>query len=118
MAQAEVDTVIVFTTDHVELARFYRTALEFDEPLRFGDNHLGFQIGPLYLGFDNVDEARSNDAVTLWFRVDDIDATFRRCVEHGATVRYEPTEKPFGDTVAALIDPHGNHFGLSQRKSG
>jgi uncharacterized glyoxalase superfamily protein PhnB len=57
----------------------------------------------------------SSDSVTLWFRVDDIEATFLRCLESGATARYEPVEKPFGDTVAALVDPHGNHFGLSQR---
>lgn len=115
MASPNVDTVIVFTPNHVELADFYRQALELDEPQAFGPGHLGFQLGPLYLGFDRVDNDRLSDAVTLWFRVDDIEATFRRCLQFGATARYEPEEKPFGDTVAALIDPHGNHFGLSQR---
>ena len=116
MSNAAVDTVIVFTTDHTELARFYEEAFDLDAPEAFGETHLGYQLGGLYLGFDRVEKAGPNDAVKLWFRVDDIDATFERCVELGAAVRYRPELKPFGDTVAALIDPHGNHFGLSQRK--
>ena len=116
MTNAAVDTVIIFTTDNRELATFYEAALDLGAPREFGEAHLGFQIGDLYLGFDRVEKAGPNDAVTLWFRVDDIDKTFDRCVELGADVRYPPETKPFGDTVAALIDPHGNHFGLSQRK--
>jgi len=116
MTSAALDTVIIFTTDHRELATFYEAAFDLEAPDAFGETHLGFQLGDLYLGFDRVEAAGPNDAVTLWFRVDDINATFDRCVELGAEIRYRPETKPFGDTVAALIDPHGNHFGLSQRK--
>ena len=116
MTAAAIDTVIVFTEDHRALAAFYEQALELDPPEAFGDTHLGFTVGDLYLGFDSAEAAGGSDSVTLWFRVDDIDATFARCIELGAVSRYPPEAKPFGDTVAAVIDPAGNHFGLSQRK--
>ena len=115
MTNAAIDTVIVFSDDHRALADFYERALELGEPQAFGESHLGFDLGGMYLGFDAADWAGTSESVTLWFRVDDIEATFERCLDHGATVRYAPETKPFGDTVAALIDPAGNHFGLSQR---
>ena len=115
MSSAIIDTIIVFTGDHRALASFYGEALELGDPDAFGETHLGFTLGETYLGFDSVDRAGSSDSVTLWFRVDDIEATYERCLELGAASRYPPEHKPFGDTVAALVDPAGNHFGLSQR---
>ncbi len=115
MTSANVDTVIIFTTDHEALAGFYEQALGLESPQRFGEGHIGYQLDSIYLGFDQVDDVQPGRSTTLWFRVDDIEATFEQCVDLEASVRYPPTEKPFGDTVAALIDPDGNHFGLSQR---
>jgi uncharacterized glyoxalase superfamily protein PhnB len=113
---AAVDTAMIFTTRMVELADFYRRAFELDEPQPHSDNHLGFQIGALYLGFDQVEEAQSSGAVSLWFRVDDVEATFNRMVEMGAEVRYSPVRKPWGDVLASVCDLDGNLVGLSQRR--
>jgi uncharacterized glyoxalase superfamily protein PhnB len=71
----------------------------------------------VYLGFDLVDEIQGQQpgAVSLWFRVDDLEATFNHLVSLGAQIKYPPQEKPFGDTLAAVFDPDGNIVGLSQR---
>lgn len=118
MGKAVPDTVIVFTTQMAALAAFYRQGLGLDDPVATSEGHIGFALGNLYLGFDQVDEAFSSAGsnTTLWFRVDDIEQTFADLVELGGTIRYAPTEKYFGDTVAAVYDLDGNMVGLAQRK--
>ncbi len=118
MSNATPDTVIIFTTQMQPLAEFYQQGLALAAPVTAGDKHIGFALGNLYLGFDQVDElfSTAGSNTTLWFRVDDIDATFKQLVKLGATVRYAPTEKYFGDKVAAVYDLDGNMIGLSQRK--
>lgn len=116
MTNAALDTAIIFTTRMDVLANFYSVGLELGEP-NLSPGHIGFQVGQLYLGFDQVDEAwASPGAVTLWFRVDDVQAAFDRLVAAGAEVRYAPAEKPWGDVLVAVCDPDGNLIGLSQRK--
>lgn len=111
----EIDTAIVYTEDVDALAAFYRAAFLLDPPEEFGPDHRGLRVGGTYLGFDRV-EGASPGAVSLWFRVDDLEATFDRIVALGAQVRYPPTEKPWGDVLAAVHDPDGNLLGLAQRR--
>lgn len=118
MSNATPDTVIVFTPQMLKLAEFYQQGFVFDPPVTTSEQHIGFALENLYLGFDQVDEpfSAAGSNTTLWFRVDDIEATFNHLIELGATVRYAPTEKYFGDKVAAVYDLDGNMLGLSQRK--
>lgn len=112
-----LDTVIFRTARMPELAAFYLDGLSVPAELQADDRHLGFDLpGGVYLGFDAVDDApAATSAVTLWFRVDDLQATFARFAELGAEIVYEPTRKPWGDRLAALRDLDGNVFGLAQR---
>ena len=114
---AVTDTIIITSTDIASLASFYQKAFDLPEPNRQGDDHLGFPFGDIYLGFDRAGEAHREypGPVSLWFRVDDLSAAFDHFVEIGAKVKYPPTEKPWGDTLAALYDPDGNLIGLAQR---
>jgi len=114
---ATVDTIIITSTDIEGLASFYQKGFDLPEPNRQGDDHLGFPMGGVYLGFDRAEQSPQEypGAISLWFRVDDLAAAFDRFVEIGAGVKYPPTEKPWGDTLAALYDPDGNLFGLAQR---
>lgn len=112
-----LETVIIFTERMEELAQFYREALQLGE-YKSSPQHLGQQVGPIYLGFDQVDEVEGTapGGVTLWFTVDNIHATFGRLLAQGAKVRCPPTQKPWGGFLASVYDPDGNMIGISQRQ--
>ena len=113
---ALLETVIIFTERMEELANFYQDAFQLG-PFERSPRHMGQPLGHVYLGFDQVEAVQegSGTGVTLWFTVDDIQATFDRLMAMGATVRYPPTQKPWGALLAAVHDPDGNMLGLSQR---
>jgi predicted enzyme related to lactoylglutathione lyase len=112
-----LDTVVICTTRMRELAEFYKLGLQLQEPKPQGDNHLGFQLQEIYLGFDKIDENQfiHPGAVSLWFRVNNIEEAFGRFKDMGAKVKYPPTKKPWGDILAAVFDPDGNIVGLARR---
>ena len=113
---AILQTVILQTGQMQAMAEFYAHGLELGEATATGGDHLGYPLPNLYFGFDEVsDVPKSSGVVSLWFEVDDIQATFTRFEEFGAQVSYPPTEKPWGAVLAALYDPDGNLFGISQR---
>jgi uncharacterized glyoxalase superfamily protein PhnB len=101
-----------------ELAQFYQDGLQLNPPQGHADNHLGFQLEGVYFGLDKVDDADFEypGAVSLWFRVDNIEETFHRFKQLGAKIKYPPTKKPWGDVLAALFDLDGNIVGLAQRQ--
>jgi predicted enzyme related to lactoylglutathione lyase len=109
-----LETAIIFTGRMEELARFYQEGLELGEFERSA-RHIGMQAGPVYLGFDQVEEVRAGGGVTLWFTVDDLRSTYERLVLMGAGVVYPPSRKAWGAYLAAVYDPDGNMLGLSQR---
>ena len=114
---AKLDTIIICTTRMKKLAEFYKLGLQLQNPKSQGNNHLGFQLQDNYLGFDEIDKDNFDHpgTISLWFRVDNIEETFNRFKKLGAKVKYSPTKKPWGDVLAALLDPDGNVFGLAQR---
>ncbi len=114
-----LENVIIFTKQMELLASFYREALEIG-PFEHSPGHMGCQIGEIYFGFDEVNEDEAGFSgkhlgVSLWFTVDDIEATFERLVDMGAELRYPPTPKPWGAILASVYDPDGNILGLTQR---
>ena len=112
-----LETVIIFTPHMETLAAFYQRALDLG-PYERSPGHMGQQIGSVYFGFDQVDDAETagSSGATVWFTVEDLDATFKRVVAMGADVRYPPTHKPWGARLASVLDPDGNVLGLAQRK--
>lgn len=112
-----LETVIIFTPRMEALATFYQEGLDLG-PYERSPGHMGQRVGPVYLGFDQVEgePAYSGSAVTLWFTVDDLQATFDRLVAKGAKVRYAPTRKPWGAVLASVVDPDGNVLGIAQRQ--
>jgi len=102
------------------LVTFYRQGLTLGKPDVKMANHIGFHLGTLYFGFDQVKshEGKPPSAVTLWFTVDDLELTFDRLKRLGTPVRLPPTVKPWGSTLAAVYDPDGNIVGPEQRPAG
>jgi catechol 2,3-dioxygenase-like lactoylglutathione lyase family enzyme len=114
--KATVQTVIIQTGGLAKMADFYARGFELGEPAATGDDHLGFPLPNLYFGFDLVEDVpEPSGVVSLWFEVEDIEATFTRFEELQARIKYPPTKKPWGAILAALYDPDGNLFGISQR---
>ena len=114
---AILHTAIINTGRLAELAEFYSSGLELGPASYTEENHIGYALPNAYFGFDKVDKERLEypGAVSLWFAVEDLDATFNRFVALGAKVMYPPTQKPWGATLAAVFDPDGNVLGLTQR---
>ncbi len=48
--------------------------------------------------------------------VDDVDASYRRALDAGATSLYEPVEQVWGDRDAGVQDPSGNNWYLTARR--
>ena len=117
MSTAAIDTIILFADDLELLSQFYIHALGIKDEVVEEDGHVGFELGDVYLGFDQSDGSHQHPgAVTFWVRVDDLDDTYQRCLLLGATSVIEPVERPWGDRLAAVKDPEGNVVGFSLRR--
>jgi predicted enzyme related to lactoylglutathione lyase len=114
-ANAALTTIIFFTGDMARLADFYAGTLDLGEP-NLSPGHMGYDLGNIYLGFDQVADPQKGGSMSVWFEVDDLDAVFERFVARDAAIRYPPTDKPWGARLASLRDPDGNIFGLAQRR--
>lgn len=53
--------------------------------------------------------------VAIHLEVADVDATYARAVERGATALRDPEDQPHGDRHGTLVDPFGHRWILSQR---
>lgn len=80
--------------------------------LQFGDSvvmladefpHIGV-LGPRSIG---------GTPVTLHLYVDDVDATFARAVESGATALQEPEDQFYGDRSGQFEDPWGHRWNIA-----
>ena len=110
-----LDTVIIFSHRMEALGEFYREAFKLGSFDR-SPGHIGQQVGPVYLGIDQVNEPPQGGGVSLWFTVNDIESCYQRLLDLGATIRYSPTLKPWGGYLASVFDPDGNIIGLSERR--
>ncbi len=114
-----ISTIIIMTQNLEELLGFYREGLALGTASYEEENHVGFELGENYFGFDKVEktEGQPPGSVTLWFEVDDLEAVFEKMKSLNASVKFPPTDKPWGGRIAAVIDPDGNVVGLSQRNT-
>jgi uncharacterized glyoxalase superfamily protein PhnB len=51
---------------------------------------------------------------TLYLYVDDVDATYQRALQAGATSMQEPADQFYGDRSAGVMDPYGNRWWLAR----
>ncbi len=113
----QLQTIVIRTTRMADLASWYADALGLGE-WECLPGHMGQRVGAMYFGLDQVDdiEGTTPSAVTCWFHVDDLEGTFARLEAAGTPVRQRPTKKPWGDTLASVLDPDGNIVGLAQAR--
>jgi catechol-2,3-dioxygenase len=107
-----VEAVLIETTRLKELAEFYRNGFGFAEPDTLEADQVGFQIGEVYFGLEQVDEeVAASRRMSLWFKVADARAVYERLLSLGATSKDIP-ESVDDEVVAAVYDPDGNALGL------
>jgi lactoylglutathione lyase len=114
---------ILSTTDLTRALAFYRdllggtVAYEFPGPdgvtvyagIDIGPSHVGIGFSP-YL----VDTPRPR-AMSLWLYTDDCDGAVEHLRSAGVQVTEEPTDQPWGERVARVLDPDGNEVIIGQR---
>jgi predicted enzyme related to lactoylglutathione lyase len=117
MAISVIAAILIETEWPETLANFYSKGLGLPASQQTGDNHIGFDIDRVYLGFERVKGgiAKPSGTMSIWFYVEDIKAAFNRFVEIGALVIENSTLQDNGETLAKLQDLDGNLIGLIQK---
>lgn len=109
---------IVYVPDVERALAFYERALGFERRFVASDGAYGeLGTGDTVLSFARRDQAPlpllypAEDTgpghVELTFVTDDVAAAMTRAEEAGATRVADPADKPWGQTVGFLRDPHG-----------
>ncbi|MGH8255455.1 MAG: VOC family protein [Steroidobacteraceae bacterium] len=81
--------------------------------IRVGNSLL--MVGPPQVDSIMGDHTRHRSG-TFYVFVPDVDDTFRRAVACGAEVWESPSDRFYGDRVAAIGDPNGNRWWIATRK--
>lgn len=107
--------VLVPVTDVDRAAAFYEDVLGLPLLFRYPGNAF-FDAHGVRIYLATPSEPGYAGPATLYFRVDDVGATFDRLVVRGATVREEPEiahrDATYDLWLAFVSDPDGNNIGL------
>ncbi|HNP18352.1 MAG TPA: hypothetical protein PKL31_07965 [Fulvivirga sp.] len=56
-----------------------------------------------------------NMRTTYYLYVEEVDSMYKRALQHGAKSEFAPTDMPYDDRQAGVIDPSGNYWWISKR---
>ncbi|WP_327268012.1 VOC family protein [Streptomyces sp. NBC_01218] len=111
---------VILTANQDGLLGFYTHVFGaeevFREPAEGPAFYLGLRIGDTVLGLVARTDTGPGAAprILLDITVDDVEATLGRVTALGGTVRGGPTDMPWGQRVAHIMDPDGNPVNLTQ----
>lgn len=117
--RAEVVPVLVYP-DVRAAVTWLEQVLGASERVRIGEAHraqLMFGSGALIVADERGERVAPRGGTisqSVMLRVTDTDALCARAQEHGATVLMEPTDFEYGERQAAIEDPFGHRWTLSQ----
>ena len=57
----------------------------------------------------------SGSKSAFYLYVNDVDALYKRALDHGAGSVFEPADMPYGDRQGGVQDPAGNYWWISER---
>jgi len=113
---------ILSTPDMERALRFYRDLLGGEVEYRFppegepgyvalniGEGHLGIGLAP------DAEAGAGGQRFSLWVYAESCDDAVERLRSAGTTVTEEPTDQPWGERVARVLDPDGNEVIIGQR---
>jgi catechol 2,3-dioxygenase-like lactoylglutathione lyase family enzyme len=109
-----LQTIVLFVSDVERAARFYRDRLGLEEVYE-SDGRLALQCGSIRVLLHPTEEgARGASNVELYFQVDDVDDAVSRLRAQGVGVLLEPSDEPWGERNAGVLDPDGYPIYLTQ----
>lgn len=73
-----------------------------------GGSHVEVRLGDSMLMIGDGGPGGESFPAMLYVYVDDVDATYARALEAGATSAEEPADQPHGERHAGVRDPFGN----------
>jgi len=107
-------TVVLFVSDVERAARFYRDQLGLEE-LHQDKGRVLLHCGETRVLLHPTEDREGGACnVELYFEVDDVDGAVSRLREQGVGVLLEPTDEPWGERNAGLLDPDGYPIYLTQ----
>jgi predicted enzyme related to lactoylglutathione lyase len=110
-----IGQILVPVSDVDRAATFYADVLGLPLQFRFPGNAF-FDAHGVRLYLASPTQPGYDGPITLYFRVDDVGATFDHLVDRGATVREEPEiahrDAAYDLWLAFVRDPDGNNIGL------
>lgn len=88
------------------------------EPLQVYENGGKIMHSELMIGDSRIMLASSNEEFGVFpimtsVYVDDVDATYAKALEHGATSLREPEDQFYGDRTGGVLDGQGNQWWIS-----
>jgi len=111
---------ILQTADVTRLSSFYAERLGFDRGYRWPDEgepvFLVVTLGPFSMGCSKSDAPGQAGRVSLWLYTDDVDQEVERLRRQRVPVVAEPADTEWGERMATISDPDGNHVHIGQRR--
>lgn len=121
MGGARLHTLILHATDLERSKRFYQEALGLELRYEEPGHVAGFAAGErltllLHAAEDDERPPRPGEPQALLpvFAVEDVDATVEALRAGGWTVAQGPTDQPWGEREACVLDPDGYRIYLAQ----
>lgn len=103
---------ILTTPDLERTLRFYRDGLggsvTYQFPAEGQPGYVGLDLGESHLGIGVGDAVAGPQRIQLWVYVANCDETLERLRDGGVEVVEEPSDQPWGERVARVLDPDGN----------
>ena len=111
----------LFTENMPELIDFLKNAFYAEELSRTvcSDNgdiaNLILKIGASCIMLSQARGGFTGMSTSYYLYVNDVDALFKRALEHGASTVFEPADMEYGDRQGGVQDPAGNYWWISTR---
>ena len=109
-----LQTIVLYVTDVERAARFYRDQLGLEQVFE-SEGRIALLCGP-HSALPASDRGRGARVVErrVDFQVDDVDEVVSRLRAQGVGVLLEPTDEPWGERNAGILDPDGYPVYLTQ----
>lgn len=116
-----IEAFPIFSTPDLDRALgFYRDLLDGRIDYQFPDDEPEFVsllVGASRLGIGHnpeIADGPGGQRVALWVYVEDCDKVTARLRTAGVPITQEPTDQPWGERMARVLDPDGNEVLIGQ----